>query len=99
MVVEFLTFAIDPVELDDWLDVDERTWTRFLSAQPGFVSKHVWLDREHPGTVHAAITWHDERSWRAIPAEQLVEVDRSMGSWLRAPTCRTFDLVRSHPTR
>lgn len=95
MVIEFLTFEIDPDEVNEWLEVDERTWTRFLSAQDGFVTKQTWVERDVPGVVHAAITWRDEAAWRAIPDDQLVATDTSMGSWQRPPTCRVFDVMRS----
>lgn len=94
MVIEFLTFEIDPGELDEWLDVDDRTWTEFLAAQDGFVGKQVWIPRDRPGNVHAIITWRDEAAWRAIPRDQLEVVDASMGRWPRPSTCRTFDVVR-----
>lgn len=95
MVIEFLTFEIDPDEIEEWLDVDERTWTRFLVAQDGFVSKEIWAERDRPGTVIAVITWRDEAAWRSIPAVLLDAVDDSMGSWRRAPSCRTFDVVNA----
>jgi uncharacterized protein (TIGR03792 family) len=94
MVIEFLTFDVDPSDLEEWLAVDHDTWTRFLETRDGFVSKQVWTDRERPGTVHAVITWRDEAAWESIPTELLDAVDRSMGAWRRAPTCRTFDVVR-----
>jgi len=93
MVIEFLTFEIDPGELDEWLAVDERTWTAFLARQDGFVSKQIWTGRDTPGVVHAVITWRDEAAWKSIAPADLAAVDASMGTWLRAPTCRTFDVV------
>jgi len=93
VVIEFLTFGIESGELKEWLAVDERTWTTFLARQDGFVSKQTWTGRDAPGVVHAVITWRDEAGWKSIPAADLRAVDASMGTWLRTPTCRTFDVI------
>ena len=95
MVIEFLSFAIDPVDVDEWVDADERTWTAFLSTQDGFLGKQVWVERDHPGTVHAVIAWRDEAAWQAIPADQLDAVDALMGEWRRVPSARIFDVHRA----
>jgi len=93
VVIELLTFEVEPDELDAWLAVDQRTWTRFLARQDGFIAKQTWVEREQPGTVHAVITWRDEAAWRSIPAADLRAVDEAMGSWRRTPACRMFDVV------
>ena len=95
MVVEFLTFEVDPSEREQWLRVEEETWSRFLEQQPGFVSKQMWVEREQPGTVHAIICWEDQASWDAVPADGQAAVDASMDTWMReARSCRVFDVVR-----
>ena len=95
MVVEFLTFSVEPSEQPAWLDVEERTWSRFLERQTGFVSKQMWIDHDAPARIHAVITWTDEASWKAIPDDELARVDAEMGDWFRTPTMRVFDVVRS----
>lgn len=94
MVVEYLTFEVDPADRARWLEVEERTWSRFLERQPGFVSKQMWVERDHVHLVHAVIVWADEASWQAIPAAELAAIDESMGPWFREPTCRVFDVIR-----
>ncbi len=94
MVIEFLTFDVIAEERDEWLVVEEHTWSRFLERQPGFVSKHIWSEQGNPGQVHAIICWTDEASWHAIPAHELEAVDESMGRWFRDCTMRVFDVVR-----
>lgn len=94
MVIEYLTFKIHPSERDAWMAIDEQSWSRFLERQNGFISKQLWLERERPDEVHAVITWEDEASWNAIPAEELAAVDAEMGALLREPTCRIFDVIR-----
>jgi uncharacterized protein (TIGR03792 family) len=95
VVVEFLTFEVEPPERDRWLDVEEQTWSRFLSRQPGFVRKEVWVDPTEPDRVHAMIQWESEAQWKAVPVEAIDDVDRSMGTWYRPCTCRTFHVLRT----
>ena len=95
VVIEFLTFTVDPADHEGWLDADARHWTAFLSQQAGFVSKQVWIDREQADRIHAVITWTDEASWKAIPADDLARVDDDMGEWVRPLTCRTLDVART----
>jgi uncharacterized protein (TIGR03792 family) len=94
VVIEFLTFRVDPAELAEWLSSEEATWSRFLERQDGFVSKQMWVERDRPGEVHAVITWRNEESWKAIPQTELDAVDAAFGRWVREPTCRTFDVIR-----
>ncbi|MCU0260486.1 MAG: TIGR03792 family protein [Ilumatobacteraceae bacterium] len=95
MVIEFLTFEVDPPDRDHWLAVEERTWSRFLADQPGFVRKEVWLDPTEPQRIHAMIQWESEERWRAVSTEAIAAVDRSMGPWHRPCTCRTFHVLRT----
>lgn len=94
-VVEFLTFTVAAEDQADWLDADERIWTTFLSAQPGFVSKQTWTDRANPDQVHAVIIWTDEASWKSIPADALAAVDDEMGAWRRPLVEHVYDIARS----
>ena len=66
MVIEHLTFTVDPAERDEWLAVEEQTWSRFLERQAGFIRKEIWVEREHPEDVHAMIVWESEALWQAI---------------------------------
>lgn len=93
VIIEFLTFAVDPDDQADWLAVDERIWTQFLSLQPGFVRKQIWVSRERPYEINAIIQWADEHSWKSIPTHTLAALDAAMGEWWRASTLQTFDVV------
>lgn len=93
-IVEFLTFAVAASDREDWIAADERVWTAFLRAQPGFVSKQVWTDRDDPDNVHAVITWSDEHAWKSIPADDLARTDEEMGTWRRPLVMRAFDVAR-----
>ena len=94
MVVEFLTFRVEPAERDEWLEVEARTWSRFLEQQPGFVRKEIWLSADDPTAVHAVIHWRDRESWKAIPDSELAAVDAEMGHWVRQPVERVFHVLR-----
>ncbi|MEY4373748.1 MAG: hypothetical protein RL219_2517 [Actinomycetota bacterium] len=94
MVIEFLTFSVSESDRAQWMEVEERTWSRFLERQPGFVRKQLWLERGRPDEVHAMIVWADDESWFSIPADELAAVDAEMGSWWRDCTLRTFDVIR-----
>jgi uncharacterized protein (TIGR03792 family) len=94
MVVEFLTFAISADELDEWLAVEERHWSRFLERQPGFVRKEMWRPAEHDDRMHAVIWWRSMEDWKAVPSAALDEVAAAMGDYERTALCDTFDVVR-----
>ena len=48
VIVEELVLQVDERDLDAFLDADARVWTAFLSRQPGFVRKEVWLPADAP---------------------------------------------------
>jgi len=94
VIVEMLTFEVDPAERDRWLHVEEVTWSRFLERQPGFVRKEMWVERGDDRHLHALVWWTDEATWKSVPPEELEDVDRAMGAWHRASTMRVWDCVR-----
>jgi uncharacterized protein (TIGR03792 family) len=95
VVIEFLTFRVHPSERAAWMEVEERTWSRFLERQAGFVRKQLWVDVDDEHHVHAMIEWASLDHWKSIPADALAAVDRAMGAWHRESTCRTFAIVRN----
>lgn len=95
MVIELLTFDVDPDERDEWLRVEETVWSRFLERQPGFVRKEMWMGPDGDSTVHAVIWWESMQAWKAIGPDTVAAVDERMGRWLRAPTCRAFEVLRT----
>jgi uncharacterized protein (TIGR03792 family) len=95
VIVEFLTFRVDPAEQAGWLPVEEQTWSRFLEQQPGFVRKEMWTNREDPWEVHAIIWWETQEQWFSITSEKVAEIDATMGPWFReATSMRIFDVAR-----
>ena len=94
MVIEFLTFTVDPTERNEWLDHEEQHWSRFLERQPGFVSKQIWESIDDPRRVHAVICWESIEHWHAIPREALAAVEQAMGPFERTPTMTAFNVIR-----
>ena len=94
MVIEFLTFDVDPGERDEWLAIEERHWSRYLETCPGFIGKEMWIEESAPGRVHAVIRWKSQEAWDAVPPADVEAVDKAMGEWCREATMRAFRVVR-----
>ncbi len=92
-VIEFLTFEVEPRDQKEFLAVEEQIWTRALEKAPGFIRKERWSPDDDPRTVHAVIWWESLELWKSFPAEEVERLDAAMGSLLRAPTCRTFNVI------
>lgn len=94
MVIEMLTFTVSPGERREWLEVEERVWSRFLEQQDGFVRKEMWVSADNESEVHAVIWWDSMEQWKSIGAEAVNAVDEEMGEWLRKSTMRVFEVAR-----
>jgi uncharacterized protein (TIGR03792 family) len=94
MVIEFLTFQVPPDELDRWLEIEERHWSRFLERQDGFVKKEMWRTVDEPSSVHAVVWWESMAQWQAVPQRDLDAVVEAMGPHERQASCVAFDLLR-----
>ena len=89
-----LTFEVAEAERDQWLEVEERHWSRYLEARPGFVGKQMWVEDGDPQRVHAVIWWESMADWEAVPKPEVEATDAAMGEWLRVPVARAFRVVR-----
>ena len=94
MIIEFLTFDVDPAEQAAWLEVEEHTWSAALRERPGFLRKEVWVSDTDPRAVHAVIWWSDRESWKSMGKDEVAAVDATMGEWFREPTMQSFQLLR-----
>ena len=95
MVVERLTFQVAKSDHDAWLAADAQSWTPFLAACDGFVSKQIWAERGRPDELQAIILWQSEAQWKAIPQAELDATEARMGAMSRPLVCRTFDVLAS----
>lgn len=93
-VIEMLRFAVVASEREEWLEVERRVWTGFLSTVPGFLRKETWVDDDEPDAVTVVIWWESRDHWHAVTAEQCAAVDREMGEWLRPCTMRSWRVVQ-----
>ena len=93
MVIEFLTFQVPPDDLEEWLDVEARHWSRFLERQSGFIRKEMWRSVDDETAVHAVIWWESMEHWKSIPQERLDDVVAAMGPYERHADCTAFDLL------
>ncbi len=94
MVIEMLTFDIDPADQADWLPIEEANWSRFLERQDGFVRKEMWRSADDPGKVHAVIWWESMKQWKSISQSDLAAVIEAMGPHEREGVLTVFDVVR-----
>ena len=94
VVIEFLTFDVDPAERDEWLAEEERHWSRYLETRPGFGGQGDMGGRRRPGRVHAVIRWETQQAWDDVPRADVETVDAAMGDWCREATMRAFRVVR-----
>ncbi len=94
VIVEELTLDVSAADLDGFLEADAHIWTAFLSAQPGFVRKEVWVPSDRPGAVVIMVWWESRELWKAITDAQVAAIDREMGEWYREPRVREHRVVR-----
>ena len=95
MVIEFLTFEVDPNEREQWLAVEERHWSRYLETRPGFAGKEMWSPDDDEGRVCAVIRWESIEAWQAVPSADVAAVDEAMGDWFRPAVMRSFHVIRN----
>lgn len=69
--VEVLIFQMDPMVVDEWIQLDHEIWTLKEALMPGlsripFLSKEVWLDDSKPGQVTVVFVWDSMAEWNAV---------------------------------
>jgi uncharacterized protein (TIGR03792 family) len=74
MVIEWLTFEVDPENREKFIQIDEEIWTAVLSQYPGFIAKEVWISPENLGQVVFVVHWQTREQWKSIPQEDLEAV-------------------------
>lgn len=67
MVIEWLTFRVDPADQPAWLAADAAIWTPALAAQPGYRGKEVWIDQAEPAALSLVIRWESMAAWKSVP--------------------------------
>jgi uncharacterized protein (TIGR03792 family) len=101
MVIEWLTFAVDPDHRETFIRLDAEIWTAALSQYPGFMAKEVWISPDLLDQVVTVIRWQTREQWKAIPQDALDEVQAQFEQAATFPhrliDCREYQ-VRRYPT-
>jgi len=75
MIIEWLKFEIASDLIDLYIEVDEEVWTATLKQYPGFLSKQIWLDPNHPNQIILIIHWASREAWQGVPANVLEDTE------------------------
>ncbi|MBD2108005.1 TIGR03792 family protein [Nodosilinea sp. FACHB-13] len=76
MVIEWLTFAVDPENRETFVRLDNDIWTAALSQYPGFISKEVWISPDLLDQVVYVVRWQTREQWKAIPQADLDAIEQ-----------------------
>lgn len=76
MVIEWLTFAVDPDNRETFIRLDNEIWTAALSEYPGFISKEVWISPDLLDQVVFMVRWQTREQWKAIPQDVLEAIEQ-----------------------
>ena len=76
MYIEYLRFQIKPGFKERFLQLDKELWTSYLSQNPGFHKKEVWLNPEDPTDLIIIVWWSDREQWKSITPEQVRAIDQ-----------------------
>lgn len=94
MVIEWLTFEVDPDLRETFVKEDDEIWTGTLAAYEGFLGKEIWISPDEASLVVAVIRWASFEAWQAIPAPVLDETEarmrQVMGDTYRLTNSRRF---------
>ncbi|HIK46433.1 MAG TPA: TIGR03792 family protein [Leptolyngbyaceae cyanobacterium M65_K2018_010] len=83
MVIEWLTFAVEPENRETFIRIDHEIWTEALSQYPGFLSKEVWISPDLMDQVICVIRWKTREHWKSIPQADLERVDAQFNAALK----------------
>ena len=83
MVIEFLTFRVDPAAQDAFIEWDDRFWTAALSRCKGYGGKELWRNRTHPDQLHCVIRWDTWEDWQGIDPGFLQAVEQAFQAKLQ----------------
>lgn len=101
MVIEWLTFAVDPAHRETFIQMDNDIWTASLSQYPGFISKEVWISPDLFDQVVCVMRWQTREQWKAIPPADLEAIDQRFKAALQGISYRLVDAreyqVRRYP--
>lgn len=72
-VIEHLRLSVPEQGREAWLEAERGSWEPWLAQQIGFLGRDLLWDPEtEEGTL--LIRWSSRQAWKAIPSEQVAEV-------------------------
>ena len=72
-VIEHLRISVPAQGREAWLEAERGSWEPWLTQQSGFLGRDLLWDPEtEEGTL--LIRWSSRQAWKAIPSEQVAEV-------------------------
>ena len=72
-VIEHLRISVPKQGRQAWLEAERGSWEPWLEQQKGFLGRDLLWDPEtEEGTL--LIRWSSRQAWKAIPSEQVEEV-------------------------
>ena len=72
-VIEHLRISVPAQGREAWLEAERGSWEPWLAQQTGFLGRDLLWDPEtEEGTL--LIRWSSRQAWKAIPVEQVEEV-------------------------
>ena len=87
VVVEHLRVKVPADAVDAWLQAEQGSWEPWLAAQPGFLDRQLlWDAEQEEGTL--LIHWRSRDQWKAIPEEEIEQVQERFEELARQATGR-----------
>ena len=72
-VIEHLRISVPAQGREAWLEAERGSWEPWLAQQTGFLGRELlWDPATEEGTL--LIRWSSRQAWKAIPSEQVEEV-------------------------
>ena len=72
-VIEHLRISVPKQGRQAWLEAERGSWEPWLAQQTGFLGRDLlWGPQTEEGTL--LIRWSSRQAWKAIPSEQVAEV-------------------------
>lgn len=98
-VVEVLRFNMDPSNIDEFLELENQIWTAYLEKQKGFIGKDVWIGETDPGEIRVLVYWNSTEEWKAVPVEELIDVDKKFKEHFGKPFNFEEEFDENHQIR
>lgn len=84
--VEYLVFKIaETASIKEFLELQQKVWTKYLSSFDDFVSEEIWINKENPGEIHKIVVWKSMDGWKDICPIELKEKDEEFKKLYNKP--------------